>query len=149
MLKVGDKAPDFTLADQDGEKHSLKDYLGSWVLIYFYPKDNTSGCTKEACSIRDQWGEYTKHGIKVLGISKDSEKSHKNFRDKYELPFTLLVDTDKKVIKKYGADKALGTKRISYLVSPHGTIVDVYSKVNTETHGQDVLENFLNISELE
>lgn len=150
MLNIGDKAPPFTAKDQNGDTHTLKDYEGRWVLIYFYPKDNTSGCTKEACGIRDAWKEYKDHGIVVLGVSKDSVESHKKFETDHELPFTLLSDPERKIIKSYGAEKgSASTKRISYLISPRGTIADVYRTVDPKTHATEVLEQFLHVSELE
>lgn len=149
MLTIGDTAPAFTLLDQNGDKHSLKDYKGRWILLYFYPKDNTSGCTKEACGIRESWDEYKKHGIVVLGISKDSVESHKKFEGDHKLPFILLSDPEKEVIKKYGASAGASTRRVSYLISPHGTIAEVYSKVDPETHAADVLERFLDVAEVE
>lgn len=97
MLKEGDLAPDFELPDQNGDLHKLSDYRGKKVVLYFYPKDDTPGCTKEACSFRDSFGDFRKHGIVVLGVSKDSEKSHALFQEKYSLPFSLLSDTDTKV----------------------------------------------------
>ena len=102
-LSIGDKAPDFTLPDQDGVNHTLSDYQGSPLVLYFYPKDNTSGCTKEACGFRDDYSAYQQAGVKVLGVSPDSSKSHTNFIAKYELPFTLLSDPDHQVLSLYGA----------------------------------------------
>lgn len=95
-------APDFTLADQDGKEHSLSDYKGKWVLLYFYPKDDTTGCTKEACAIRDSFPDFGKLQLTVLGVSTDPVKSHKKFAEKYKLPFTLLADAEKKVVNLYG-----------------------------------------------
>ena len=103
MPKVGSKAPDFSLPDQDGKVHKLSDYKGKWILLYFYPKDDTPGCTIEACTIRDQFKDFKKIKAAVLGVSKDSVKSHKKFADAYELPFTLLADEDKKVLNKYSS----------------------------------------------
>jgi peroxiredoxin Q/BCP len=141
MLEIKTKAPDFELQDQNGDIHKLSDYTGQIVLVYFYPKDNTPGCTKEACSIRDVWNEFQKAGIKVFGISKDSVKSHKNFETKYNLPFTLLSDPEKKAIKPYGAEKVIGTKRISYLVDKEGVIAKVYDKVSPEAHADEILQD--------
>jgi peroxiredoxin Q/BCP len=148
------KAPAFTLPDQDGKKHKLSDYLGQWVLLYFYPKDNTPGCTKEACTIRDVWSEFKKAGIVVLGVSKDSVASHKKFADKFELPFTLLADVDHKVIEKYEAWKPktmfgkefLGIVRMSYLINPQGKIVKVYPKVKPAAHADEVLRDVKELS---
>src|SRR5438477_6296022 len=102
ILKENTKAPDFSLPDQDGKMHKLSDYKGEWVLLYFYPKDDTTGCTKEACAIRDEYPSVLKLKLKVLGVSGDSVKSHKKFEEKYKLPFTILADEDKKVLKLYG-----------------------------------------------
>ena len=102
MLKEGDKAPDFTSTDQDGNKVSLKDLKGQRVVLYFYPKDDTPGCTKEACSFRDADDVYRSKGIKVLGVSTDNEKSHQKFISKFQLPFDLLADTDKEIVEAYG-----------------------------------------------
>lgn len=145
MLETGTQAPDFALQDQNGDSHKLSDYKGQIVLIYFYPKDDTPGCTKEACSIRDVWGEFEKAGIQVFGISKDSVKSHKKFEEKYNLPFTLLSDLDKKVIESYGAKKAIGTKRISYLIDKEGKITKAYDKVSPEAHADEILEDVSNL----
>ena len=147
MLEVGKKAPAFNLPDQDGKKHRLSDYAGKWVLVYFYPKDNTSGCTKEACAIRDDWPEFKKVGAVVLGVSKDSVKSHRNFADKHSLPFTLLSDESTKMIEKYGAWRKkkmagreyMGIVRMSYLVDPKGKIAKVYPKVKSPEHAAEVL----------
>ena len=154
MLKVGTKAKDFTLADQDGETHTFSDYFGNWILIYFYPKDDTPGCTKEACMIGDVFPKFKKLKAKVFGISADSEKSHKKFAEKYDLPFTLLSDPDKKVLKLYGAlgeksmygKKYIGILRNSYLINPEGKIAKVYEKVNPEKHADEVLEDIKNFS---
>lgn len=145
MIKVGTKAPDFTLLDQNGKEHSLSDYKGQLVLIYFYPKDDTPGCTIEACTIRDAYKDFERAGIKVFGISKDSVESHKKFADKYELPFTLLSDTKREVITKYDALKKIfgnvGTKRISYLIGKDGKVLKVYPKVDPTTHGGEILKD--------
>jgi len=148
MLEIGKKAPDFTLPDFEGKKHKLSDYRGKPVVLYFYPKDNTSGCTKEACSFRDNFSVYKKAGVTVLGVSIDDEKSHEKFINKYELPFTLLSDKDKKVVQKYGvwAEKSMygkkywGTLRKTFVLDEEGNIVHIFNKVNTATHAQDVLE---------
>ncbi len=147
MLEVGNAAPAFNLPDQDGNKHRLSDYAGKWVLVYFYPKDNTSGCTKEACAIRDDWSDFRKLGAVVLGVSKDSVKSHRNFADKHSLPFTLLSDESTKMIEKYGAWRKkkmagreyMGIVRISYLVDPKGKVAKVYAKVKPPEHSAEVL----------
>ena len=147
MLEVGKKAPAFNLPDQDGNKHKLSDYAGKWVLLYFYPKDNTPGCTKVACAIRDDWSEFKELGAVVLGVSKDSVKSHRNFADKHSLPFTLLSDEGKEMIEKYDAWRLkkmagreyFGIARISYLIDPKGKIAKVYPKVKPPEHSAEVL----------
>jgi peroxiredoxin Q/BCP len=136
MLAVGDTAPDFTLPDQDGKVHTLSSYRGHWVLIYFYPKDHTSGCTKEACMIRDSFPRFEGAHADVFGISGDSVESHKRFADDYHLPFPLLADTDRKVIKAYGV-----ASRMSFLIDPTGAIKKIYEKVKPEIHAEEVLED--------
>jgi peroxiredoxin Q/BCP len=140
-------APLFALPDQDGKEHSLTDYAGKWVLLYFYPKDDTPGCTKEACTIRDSFPDFKKMKITVLGMSVDSVKSHKKFERKYKLPFTLLSDDKKEVVKKYGVwgKKKLmgrayeGTSRTSFLIDPKGKIAKIYKDVNPVSHAEEVL----------
>src|SRR3989338_4824732 len=149
MLKLNTKAPNFSLPDQAGEIHSLTDYKGKWVLVYFYPKDDTPGCTKEACMIRDNLPDFKKLNCIVLGISVDSVKSHGKFAEKYKLPFTLLADDKKEVVKKYGAwqkkkfmgKEYMGTKRISYLINSDGKIVKVYPDVKPVEHADQVLKD--------
>ena len=149
MIKLNQKAPDFTLPDQDGNKHKLSNYHGEWVLLYFYPKDDTPGCTTEACTLRDNLPKFSKLTAKIFGISVDSVASHKKFAEKYKLPFTLLADEDKKVVQKYGVwqeksmygKKYMGTVRNSYLINPEGKIVKIYEKVKPETHAADVLSD--------
>jgi len=153
MLKEGTKAPDFTAQDQNEKTHSLKDYEGKWVLLYFYPRDDTPGCVKEACAIRDTWAEFKKAGITVLGMSGDTTASHKKFADKYELPFTLLADPERKIMKKY---KAIGTRKMfgreyqgiirsSYLINPKGNIAKAYPKVKPDMHADQILEDIKTI----
>ncbi len=137
MLNEGQQAPDFSLLDQDGHKHSLGEYKGKWVLLYFYPKDDTPGCTAEACALRDNYADLTKLSV-VIGVSADSVESHKKFVDKYHLPFTLLADPEKKVIKEYGANGIPFNKRISYLIDPQGKIVKVYPKVDPQQHAAEI-----------
>ena len=147
MLEVGKKAPSFTLLDQNGKKHSLKDYLGKKVVLYFYPKDNTSGCTKEACSFKELYPDFMEKGAVVIGISKDSVKSHKNFEEKYELPFILLSDEDTEVIQKYDVwkeksmygRKYMGIERSTYLIDEKGKIIKAYQKVKPSDNPKDVL----------
>jgi len=146
MLKVGEKALDFDLPDQDGKLHSLSTYKGQYVLVYFYPKDDTPGCTKEACALRDEYALFEKNGIKVFGISADSKKSHKKFVEKYKLPFTLLSDPEKEVITVYGAGGAIGTKRISYLINKKGIIEKVYQKVDPPSHAKQILDDWFNLT---
>ena len=149
MLEVGKKAPSFTLLDQNGKKHSLKDYLGKKVILYFYPKDNTSGCTKEACSYKELYPDFMEKGAVIIGISKDSVKSHKNFEDKYELPFILLSDEDTTVIQKYDVwkeksmygRKYMGIERSTYLIDEKGKIIKAYQKVKPADNAKDVLED--------
>jgi peroxiredoxin Q/BCP len=142
-------APDFTLFDQDGKKHTLSHHRGAWVLLYFYPKDDTPGCTKEACMIRDALPSFGKLQAKVFGVSVDSVKSHKKFSEKYELPFTLLADEDKKIVHLYGVwskkkfmgREYMGTLRTSFLINPEGRIVKVYEGVKPEIHAEEVLKD--------
>ena len=152
-LKVGDKAPDFVLPDQNGKTHKLADYFGSKVLMYFYPKDFTPGCTTEACSIRDDFPKFESHKLTVLGISADSVESHKKFSQKHELPFTLLADGDKRTIKAYDVYKPkkflgkefLGTIRTSFLVNEQGKIAKIYENVKPPLHSQEVLKDLENL----
>jgi len=148
MLEIGNKAPDFALKDQDGNERKLSDYKGKPVVLYFYPKDDTPGCTKEACSFRDNFGLFKRIGIEVLGVSVDNEKSHAKFREKYNLPFALLADTDKKTVEKYGVwveknmygKKKWGTARKTFLIDEDGKIKHIFDKVNTDIHAQEVLD---------
>lgn len=133
------KAVDFSLPDQSGTLHSLSEHKGSWVVVYFYPKDDTSGCTTEACNFRDALGELKKLGVVILGISKDSVKSHRKFADKYHLNFPILSDEPGATIKAYGAKGALGTLRKSFLVAPDGEIRKVYENVNPVIHAGQIL----------
>ena len=154
MLKVGTKAPNFTLKNQDEKEVTLEDLKGQYVLLYFYPKDMTPGCTKEACAFRDYWAELTKAGVTVLGISKDSTTRHKKFAENEQLPFDLLADTDATVLDLYEAmgNKSmygktfLGILRISYLIGKDGTILKVYEKVKPTDHAKEVLDDVLALS---
>jgi thioredoxin-dependent peroxiredoxin len=140
-------APDFTLPDQDGKEHSLADYVGKWVLLYFYPKDDTPGCTIEACTIRDQFKDFKHIGAVVLGVSTDSVASHKKFANAYDLPFTLLADEFKEVVGRYGVfgekkfmgKTYMGTNRTSFLIDPSGNIAKIYEKVKPEMHATEVI----------
>lgn len=142
-LKEGDLAPDFTLADQDSVNHTLSDYLGQKVLVYFYPRDDSPGCTKEACGLRDAYEDYQAADIVILGISYDSAKSHRQFREKYNLPFTLLSDTKKEVAKTYGTRGIypLAIRR-SFLIDEEGRILKIIKDVDVTSHSQDVLRYF-------
>ena len=148
-MKAGDKAPDFRLKDQSGKVHKLPDYKGQWLLLYFYPKDDTPGCTVEACTIRDAWSKFKKAKLNVLGISVDPVKSHEKFAKKYSLPFTLLADEYKEVVQAYGVwgkkkfmgKEYLGTSRSSFLIDPKGKIAKIYEKVKPEEHAEEVLRD--------
>ena len=148
MLQVGDKAPNFTLPNENGELVSLEDLRGKSVIVYFYPKDSTPSCTKEACSFRDTIEQYEEKNTVILGISKDSQKSHKNFKEKFNLPFPLLSDPEGDVIKAFGAwgEKKMygktyeGILRYTYLLDEEGVVKEIITKVQTGTHGADVLE---------
>ena len=137
MLAVGTKAPDFTLPDQNGKLHSLADYRGKRVILYFYPKDNTSGCTKQACGFSDRYPQFTEKGVEILGVSKDSVESHKKFEEKYGLAFTLLADPERKVLEAYDVWKAkknygkvtMGVVRTTYLIDEKGVIIRANDKV--------------------
>ena len=150
LPKINTKAPQFCLQDQNEKEHCLKDCAGNWVLIYFYPKDDTPGCTKEACAIRDNFSQFKKLKITVFGISKDPVKKHKKFVDKYELPFTLLADDGLEVVKKYGVygkkkfmgREYIGVNRISFLIDADGKIRKIYEKVKPEEHASEVLKDF-------
>src|SRR5436190_8682093 len=148
-IAEGKKAPAFTLTDQDGKKVSLADFAGKDVVLYFYPKDDTPGCTKEACGFRDDWRAFQKLDTVVLGVSADDGKSHRKFVDKYKLPFTLLSDPDRKVMEKYGAygekmlygKKTVGVIRSTVWIGPDGTVRKHWKKVaKAETHPAQVLE---------
>lgn len=146
MIEAKTLAPDFTLMDQDGKSHTLSQYKGKNVLVYFYPMDDTPGCTKEACSIRDSYQELTKLDLQVFGISPDSIESHKKFAEKYKLPFTLLSDPNKEVVGKYDADGAW-VQRISYLINKEGEIIKTYPKVSPATHAAEIYEDLRNYIE--
>ena len=145
----GSPAPDFTLLDQDGVPHTLSAYRGKRVLLYFYPKDDTPGCTKEACMLRDALPDFSRLDAVVFGVSADSVKSHKKFADKYGLPFPLLADEKKEVVNAYGVwgpKKMMGREydgifRTSFLIAPDGTVETVYENVKPEAHAADVLKD--------
>lgn len=148
LLQAGQKAPEFTAKDQDGKEISLRGYIGRKVVLYFYPKDDTPGCTKEACAFRDNLPNFEKVDAVVLGVSVDGQKAHRKFADKYELPFTLLVDDEKKIVEAYGVwglkkfmgREYMGTNRVTYLIDEQGTIEKVWPKVKPETHAAEVLD---------
>ncbi|MBS1272202.1 MAG: putative peroxiredoxin bcp [Candidatus Marinimicrobia bacterium] len=148
MIEVGEKAPDFSLLDSQKELRSLEEFLGSPTVIYFYPKDDTPGCTKEACSFRDNYQQFKESNIDVIGISYDGPESHAEFKEKYSLPFTLLSDSNKEVAKKYGASRGLldlvGAKRITYLLDSEGTVIKVYENVTPADHAGGILEFYAN-----
>jgi len=147
-LKIGDKAPDFQAKDQNGNAIRLDQFRGKKVVLYFYPKDNTPGCTAEACNIRDNYRDFLNKGYVVLGVSGDSEKSHQNFIDKYDLPFPLISDQDKNVIKAYGAwgEKSMygkkyeGIIRMTFIISEDGFIEKIIEKVKTKDHSRQIFE---------
>ena len=148
MLEIGTKAPGFTLPDQNGEMHSLEDYKGEKVILYFYPRDNTPGCTKQACGFGDRYPQFREKGAVVLGVSKDSVASHKKFEEKYGLPFTLLSDTELEVIKAYDVWKekknygkvSMGVVRTTYLIDEEGVIIKAMDKVKAADNPQDMLD---------
>lgn len=148
-LTLGAKAPNFKLADQNDHLHQLSDYAGHYLLLYFYPKDDTPGCTTEACSLRDAWTEFAEVGAVVLGISADSAASHAKFAAKFDLPFPLLADQNREMIKAYGVlaeksmfgKKFLGIKRSSFLIDKEGKIAKIYPKVKPGEHAQEVLRD--------
>ncbi len=141
-LKIGDKAPDFILLDQNNIEHTLSDYIGKKIVVYFYPKDDTPGCTKEACSIRDNINTFEENDITVFGISYDSPKSHKKFAEKYNIPFTLLSDSDKVVAESYNSNGFLMAKRNTFLIDTNGKIFKIYKKVDVTTHTDKILLDF-------
>ena len=149
-LKIGNKAPEINAKDQNGILISLKDFIGKKVIVYFYPKDDTPGCTAEACNLRDNYEQLIGKGFKIIGISADDEKKHQKFSDKYHLPFPLIPDTEKKIINAYGVwgpKKFMGRtfdgiNRITFVVSEDGKIEKIFSKVDTKNHTQQILEEY-------
>jgi peroxiredoxin Q/BCP len=147
-LKAGDKAPSFTATDQDGKKISLEDYRGRRLILYFYPKDDTPGCTAEACNLRDNYDLLREKGFEVLGVSVDNGKSHKKFEQKYGLPFRLVADDDKKVVNDYGVfgekkfmgRKYMGTHRTTFVINGDGIIEKIIDKPDTKNHARQVLD---------
>lgn len=148
MLEKGTKAPEFSLPDQNGVNHSLKDYRGKKVILYFYPKDNTPGCTKQACGFGELYPQFTEKGAVIIGVSKDSVASHKKFEEKYGLPFILLSDADLSCIKAYDVWQekknygkvSMGVVRTTYLIDENGIIVKVFGKVNAAENPAQMLE---------
>lgn len=146
-LAAGNKAPEFTLMNESGQEFRLSDYIGKTVLLYFYPKDDTPGCTKEACNFRDDYSEYDKAGVTILGISPDTSKSHAKFKAKYELPFTLLADPDHQIASAFGVwgpkkymDKEYdGILRTTFLIGPDSRIIKVFENVKPAEHSAEVL----------
>ena len=147
-LKVGDKAPAFKLKNQDGETISLSDLKGKPIVLYFYPKDDTSGCTKEACNFRDEFPKFGKMKAEIVGVSADSVESHKKFAEKYKLPFNLLSDEKKEVLEKYGVwqeksmygKKYMGIVRTTFIIDSTGKIQKIFSKVKVDNHNKEVME---------
>ena len=147
MLKIGDRMPDFEVVDQDGNKVSSKDLIGKKTVVYFYPKDNTSGCTAEACSIRDSYEALKAKGYNIVGVSKDSAASHRKFIEKYELPFTLLSDTSTQMLQAFGAwgekkmygKTVLGTIRRTFIFNEEGILERIIEKVDTKNHADQIL----------
>ena len=150
MIKEGDAAPDFEARDAEGNAVRLSDLRGRKVVLYFYPKDDTPGCTKEACSFRDGFAEFKRRGIEVLGVSTDDEKSHRKFAEKYSLPFKLLADTEHRVADLYGVygekqfagRKYMGVNRVTFLIGEDGRVVKVFDKVKVDEHADEVLKAF-------
>jgi peroxiredoxin Q/BCP len=148
MAAEGHPAPEFELADQVGTIHRLADYHGKPLVLYFYPKDDTPGCTKEACAFRDARASYKKAGAHVVGVSPDTSQSHKKFAEKYELPFILLADPDKAACQAYGVwkeknmygKKSMGVERTTFVIDGHGTIRKVFARVKVDGHSEQVLE---------
>lgn len=147
-LSIGDKAPEFSGVDQDGKQVALSDFKGKKVVLYFYPKDQTPGCTQEACNLRDNIGMLSSEGYEVLGVSSDDVASHKEFQQKYNLPFSLIADTDKSINQKYGVwvekerdgKKYMGTARVTFLIDEKGVITNIIDKVDTKDHANQILK---------
>lgn len=148
QLKIGDKAPDFKAIDQNGASVSLKSFKGQKVVLYFYPKDDTPGCTAQACNLRDNFALLQDKGIVVLGVSVDDVKKHKKFEDKYKLPFTLIADEGKEIVNAYGVwgekkfmgKTYMGTSRVSFLINEQGKIAHIIEKVDTKNHSAQILD---------
>ena len=146
-LKEGDKAPDFTATTTDGTRLSLSDFKGKNVVLYFYPRDDTPGCTKESCAFRDEFAKFESKGAVILGVSTDSQKSHAKFAEKHKLPFTLLADEDKQIVQAYGVwgqksflgRSYMGTHRVTFLIGPDGRIKKIWPSVKPAQHAKEVL----------
>ena len=146
-LQIGDKAPDFTSVDQDGKSISLNDFKGKKIVLYFYPKDNTPGCTEQACNLRDNYALFKTKGYTILGVSVDSVKKHQNFIKKFDLPFPLIADTDMKLVNDYGVwaeksmygKKFMGIIRTTFVIDENGIITDIIEKVKTKEHTAQIL----------
>lgn len=151
ILKIGEDAPTFTLPDSQGNQVSLNDYKGKWAVLYFYPKDDTPGCTKEACQFRDDFKTIEALGAKVIGISIDDSFSHQKFAEKYNLPFPLLSDASGEVANRYGALNNFLViklaKRYTYLINPQGKIAKIYLSVDTSKHSQEIIEDLKKLKE--
>jgi peroxiredoxin Q/BCP len=147
-LQEGDKAPVFKGKDQHGKTVSLSDLKGKKVILYFYPKDNTPGCTAQACNLRDNYDELLKRGYEIIGVSVDDEKSHQKFITKYDLPFTLIADTDRSIVEQYGlwveknmyGRKYMGTARYTFIINEKGIIEKIFAKVDTKRHSEQILD---------
>jgi peroxiredoxin Q/BCP len=149
-LDVGTEAPNFTAPTQDGTSISLRDYHGEWVVLYFYPKDDTPGCTTQACNLRDGYTRLQEEGLAVIGVSEDDVASHEDFATKHDLPFPLVADPDHEVLNAYGVygersmfgNTFMGTKRTTYLIDPEGVIRHVFKRPKTDAHTDEVLEKY-------
>ena len=154
MLSIGDPAPDFTLSDADGNPVSLSDFKGQKIVLYFYPKDDTPGCTKEACGFRDAQDDYMEANAVVIGVSPDSEKSHQRFRDKYDLPFLLLADPERQAIEGYEVwkeknmygKKSMGIQRSTYVIDATGKVAKLFKRVRVDGHDQQIIDAIQAIS---
>lgn len=148
-LKVGDKAPDFEGKNQNGEKIALKDFAGKKLILYFYPKDNTPGCTAESCNLNDNYDSWIEKGFDVVGVSPDSEKSHQKFIDKFGFKFNLIADTEKEILEAYGAwglkkmygKEYMGVLRKTFVIDEEGVIVEIFEKVKTKDHTNQIIES--------
>lgn len=144
-LTVGMSAPDFSAPDQSDKNHSLGDFTGRWLLLYFYPKDFTSGCTTEACNFRDNFAKLSKF-VTILGVSGDSVESHKKFAEKYTLPYLLLADPERKIIADYGTNGIIFTKRTSFLINPKGIIAKIYDRVDPQKHALQIMNDITELT---